>query len=419
MKFFKHDKKYLYWGITAVAVIIVSIICNNILTKWDETMSFATFIFNAIEPIVFGIIFAYVLNPLLNLYEKYVFLRLFNTLFKKNSERTAKAARMVSIFVTLLTAVAIVAGLITMIVPELYVNIEKLVKNLPTYIENGQSWLTQLKDDYPEVVEQLTASLDAVSDDLIAFLTDKFIPNANNIITQISIGIYGTLKTMLNIIVGIIVSVYILSSKEHYAALSKKLVYGFAKKDHAEKIIKLVKYTDDRFGGFLVGKIVDSTIIGIICFIMCSIFRMPYALLVSAIVGVTNIIPFFGPFIGAVPCAILILLVNPIKAVTFAVLIIIIQQADGNIIGPKILGDRTGLDSFGVMFAILFSGGLFGITGLIIGVPMFAVIFGIIYSICDKNLEERKMPTDIEAYYEDDVLVKAVPETVTKDEKSE
>ena len=177
-----------------------------------------------------------------------------------------------------------------------------------------------------------------------------------------------------------------------------------------------MKYTDNRFGGFLVGKIVDSAIVGVICFIAFTVFRLPYALLISVIVGVTNVIPFFGPFIGAIPCGILVLLVNPVKAITFLVLIVIIQQVDGNIIGPKILGEKTGLDSLGVIFAILFAGGLFGIVGMIVGVPLFAVIFGIIGSVCDKNLARKKLPTDDRAYETGENAPLEIPEAVKTDD---
>ncbi len=409
MKFLKgENKKYLYWGVTAVLVVIVSILCNNILTRWNITMGVFKLIVRAIQPIIFGIIFAYVLNPLLGIYEKYVFGKLFGKIMQKKPQAAERTARGVSILFTVATGVAIVAGLLTMIIPELWVNVVRLVNNLPGYIENGRDFLLKLADENPTIVNSLIKELDTASKDLMEFLTTKFLPNANALLAKVSIGIYGTLKTLLNLIIGVIAAVYILSSKEHYAALARKMAYAFMKKESAEKAIRLVKYTDDRFGGFLVGKIVDSAIIGVICFIVCSIFRIPYALLVSAVVGVTNVIPFFGPFIGAIPSAVLILLVDPIKAVTFGILIIIIQQVDGNIIGPKILGDKTGLDSFGVMFSILFAGGLFGIAGMILGVPVFAVIFGIIHSVCDKNLEEKKLPTESEVYETDESFKKAV-----------
>lgn len=419
MKHFKYDKKYLYWGVTALLVIIAAILCNNVLSHWKVTLSYLKMIFGAIRPIVFGVVIAYILNPLMKVYEKYIFSKLFGKLSKKNPSGAKKAARGVSLLFTVVTALAVVAGLLTLIIPELYINIERLALNMPSYFQTGIQFIRKLLNDYPEVSTYVMEQYREISQQLLTWTKDTLLPNANTFITNISIGVFGTLKTMLHVIIGLIVSVYILSSKEYYGAVGRKMLYGFLKGEHAEKTIRFVKYVDERFGGFLIGKILDSAIIGVICFIVCSIAGIPYALLVSVIVGVTNIIPFFGPFIGAVPCAFLVLLVNPIKALIFVIIILVIQQVDGNIIGPKILGDRTGLDSFGVIFAILFSGGLFGFVGMIIGVPMFAVIFGVINILCERRLREKNLPTASEAYYstaEAELPAKSKAETKGKKE---
>lgn len=399
MKHFKYDKKYLYWGVTAILVIIAAILCNNILSNWEVTLRYVKVILSAIRPILFGIVIAYVLNPLMKIYEKYIFSKLFGKLFGKNPKSAKKAARGLSLFLTLVTAIAVVTGLLLLIIPELYTNIERLVTNMPSYIRRGIEIIEKFLNDYPEVSNYVMEQYEEGTQHLLVWAREKLLPNANTFITSLSLGVYGTLKVLLHIIIGLIVSVYILSSKENYSAMGRKLLYGFAKNEYAEKIIRFVKYVDERFGGFLIGKILDSAIVGVICFIVCSIAGIPYALLISVLVGVTNIIPFFGPFIGAIPSAVLVLLVSPIKALIFIIIILVIQQIDGNIIGPKILGNRTGLDSFGVIFAILFSGGIFGIVGLIIGVPMFAVIFGVINILCERRLKEKNLPTDSEAYY--------------------
>jgi predicted PurR-regulated permease PerM len=402
MKKFKYEKKYLYWGVTAILVIIAAILANNILSRWDVTMRYAKMVAGAIRPIIFGVVIAYVLNPLMGVYEKYIFSKLFGKLFKKNVKSAKNAARGASLFLTVVTAVAIVAGLLMLIIPELYTNVERLVTNMPTYSQRGFEFIKKFSNDYPEVSNYIEARYQEGATHLLAWAREKLLPNANTLLTSLSVGIYGTLKTLLHIIIGVIVSVYILSSKEHYAAVGKKLLYGFTKEEYAQKVIRFVKYVDERFGGFLIGKIVDSAIVGVLCFIVCTIFQIPYALLVSVIVGVTNIIPFFGPFIGAIPSGILILLISPVKALIFAIIILVIQQIDGNIIGPKVLGNSTGLDSFGVMFAILFSGGLFGVAGMILGVPVFAVIFGMLDKICVKHLSEKNLPTNSDSYLEND-----------------
>ena len=392
------EKNYFKWGLTALVVIIVAIVCYQLAENWNQVTDFASIVVSALRPIIMGLIFAYVLNPLLNIYEKFIFKKFYGMFFKKNKKMASKFSRGSAIILAVLTALAIVTGLMVLIIPELYVNINRLVTSLPTYIENGINYLTTLSEKYPEIVTPIVEYLENTTDDLLTWARTMLLPNANQFITNLSIGIYGTFMTLLDIVIGVIVAVYVLGSKEKYAAGARKYIYAMFKPENAQKVVELANYTDDRFGGFLVGKILDSAIIGVLSFIVFSIFDIPYTLLVSVIVGVTNVIPFFGPFLGAIPSGVLILLVNPAKALIFAVLILAIQQLDGNVIGPKILGDRTGLDSFMVIFAILISGGLFGIPGMIVGVPVFATVSGIVKSVCNKRLENKNLPVEVWAY---------------------
>ncbi|MBR5535795.1 MAG: AI-2E family transporter [Clostridia bacterium] len=398
MRKYIRENKYFKWGLTAFVVIAVALMWNQIMTQWNTVSDFAGVVVKALRPIITGLIIAYVLNPLLKVYEKYVFGKLFKKIFKNKPKAAEKLARAFGIVICLITAIAIVSGLMLLIIPELIVNINRLVTSLPVYAENTINYLTELSKEYPELVNPVIDYLREASQDLIAWVRDGVLPNANQFIADLSMGIYGTLKALLDIIIGVIVAIYVLVSKEKYAAGVKKATYACFKKTRAEKVIALAKYTDDQFGGFLVGKILDSAIIGVLSFIVFSIFNIPYTLLVSVVIGVTNVIPFFGPFLGAIPSALLILLVNPVKALIFVVLILAIQQLDGNVIGPKILGNKTGLDSFAVIFSILIFGGVFGIPGMIVGVPVFATVFGIVTAICDKSLEKKNLPTDINEY---------------------
>ena len=203
---------------------------------------------------------------------------------------------------------------------------------------------------------------------------------------------------LTNVLIGVIISVYLLVSKEKFLRQSKKVIYALCKPKKANLILHIGRKANEIFNGFIIGKIIDSAIIGVLCFIGVSIFKMPYALLVSVIVGVTNVIPVFGPYIGAVPCAILILLVDPMKGLGFIIFIILLQQLDGNVIGPKILGESTGLSPFWVVFSILLAGGLFGIVGMIVGVPTFALIYYIIKLFIQQKLEAKNLPTDTNEY---------------------
>lgn len=408
------ENKYFRWGFTAFVVIAVALLCNQLMTNWKAVTEFTSMVISALRPIIMGLIVAYVFNPLMKTYEKYIFGKLFGKMLKKKPVTAKKLTRAFSIVLTIITALALVSGLMLLIIPELYVNINRLVTSLPGYVENVIKYLTELSEEYPELVNPVIEYFSEASQDLITWIRDGVLPNANQFIAELSMGIYGTFRAILDMVIGVIVAIYILASKERYAAGARKLLYAIFKKGNAEKLVALARYTDDHFGGFLVGKVLDSAIIGLLSFIVFSIFKIPYTLLVSVFVGVTNVIPFFGPFIGAIPSALLILLVDPWKALVFVVLIFAIQQLDGNIIGPKILGNRMGLDSFAIIFAILTFGGLFGIPGMIVGVPVFATVLGILTAICDKRLAKKQLPTDIRAYENGKVV-----EEVNKIEASE
>ncbi len=399
------NNKYFKLGVTALTVIVVALLFNQLFRNWSYVAGFISVLGTSLRPIIYGLVFAYLLNPLMKVYEKYAFGKLFNKIFKKNKKAAKNLSRGFSVFFAILTAVAIIAGLILLILPELYVNVNRLVTNFPGYVDNAIEYLTELSKQYPEVITPIMEQFENFTQDILDWIKLDVIPNADHVITNLSMGIYGTFKAILDLVIGVIVAIYLLTSKEKYTAGAKKYLYAVFKGDKAGKIVDLMKYTDKHFGGFLIGKVLDSAIIGILSFIVFSIFNIPYALLVSVIVGVTNVIPFFGPFIGAIPSGILILLVNPIKAFTFVVLIFAIQQLDGNVIGPKILGEATGLDSFAIIFAILVFGGLFGIVGMIIGVPVFATVMGIITDVANKRLKKNSLPVSLDDYAPGSVIV--------------
>ena len=217
-------------------------------------------------------------------------------------------------------------------------------------------------------------------------------------IASVTTGVYNVIRTIFNVIIGFIISVYVLMTKETFIGQLKKIIYAVFRPKWGNVVMEVVRKADDVFGGFFIGKIIDSLIIGGICFVALYILRMPYVVLVSVVVGVTNVIPFFGPYIGAIPSVVLIFLVDPIKGLYFIIFIIILQQVDGNIIGPKILGDTTGLSPFWVIFAILLFGGSFGVLGMLFGVPIFAVIYYVVKRIVEHILSARKLPRETVDY---------------------
>ena len=268
-----------------------------------------------------------------------------------------------------------------------------LVNDIPNYIAN----LSKTFEDLSKVInidqKYLGVALEKWQELLNYILTllTNLLPVLGNLLKN-------TISSIWNLILGLIISIYMLIDKEKFAALSTKITFALFSKENANTLLKLARRSNKTFGNFLIGKIIDSAIIGVLTFIILSIFKMPYTILISVIIGITNIIPFFGPFFGAIPSFLIILLVSPTKALWFLAIIIVIQQLDGNIIGPKILGDSIGISAFWILFSLLVAGKLLGLVGMIIGVPLFAIVYSIIKDIIEINLEKKGLPKDTADY---------------------
>ena len=284
-------------------------------------------------------------------------------------------------------------ALLSLVIPEIITSIEMLVEKMPEYANHIMKWFENIREENPQIFEFMenTISIFTMS---FTEAVNKILgaaPKLDIILAEISTGLYAIVKAVLNLFVGIIVSIYVLKDKERFVAQFKKLVYSLLPVKRANGVVSVFRLTHEKFGSFIIGKIFDSIIIGILCFVILTIFDIPYSVLVSVVVGVTNIIPFFGPFIGAIPSALLILCVDPIKCLTFIVIILLLQQFDGNILGPKILGSSTGVSSFWVLASILVGSGLFGVWGMVCSVPMFAVFYTIVGKYCKKTLKKKGM----------------------------
>ncbi|MCD2491252.1 AI-2E family transporter [Lacrimispora sp. NSJ-141] len=382
-------KKYASMGLTAFLVIAASILFFLLLYKIDVVLKAIRTILKILEPIVFGFVFAYIMYPVVRFFEK----RLDGLIKKiiKKDERAVKLNKGVSIFLALLFWVAIIVILGVMVLPELYTNIRNMIVALPGQIQHASAAIT----DYMGQEGMNTEIVRNITEKIITFFNNwvqtDFLKDMNMVFGYLTAGVINFFSTTLNIVVGVIVALYVLNGRRTFKRQAKQVIYAVFSKKNAGILIDTLKDSNRIFGGFIAGKLVDSLIIGILCFIVLYFLNMPYTVLVSVIVGVTNVIPFFGPYMGAIPSAILILLANPAKGVIFIIFIIILQQIDGNIIGPKILGESTGLSAFWVVFSILLFGGLFGIVGMLIGVPVFAVIYQIISSIVDYKLRKKGM----------------------------
>lgn len=398
----------LAWGLTALAVICLSILFYLVLTKMPSLQAGVGKLMDVLMPIIIGSVMAYLLIPVYNgLYKS--FCRWLPRL-RISRETSAGLSKGLSTALSLLLLVVVVIGLLLMAGPQVLQSIMDVARSVPSNIDKFSAWITKLLKDYPEILSVVTEGVNNFETSLLGIITDYVMPSVNTLITGITVGVINALSFMFDIIIGLIVCIYVLNSKGTFAAQGKKLAYSMFDTELANTVIDDARNIHKIFSGFISGKLIDSLIIGMITFVALSIMNMPYTVMVSVIVGVTNIIPFFGPFIGAIPSAVIIFTESPIKSLYFVIYIIIIQQIDGNIIGPKILGNSTGLPSFWVLFSILVGGGLFGFAGMLLGVPVFATICMFISKGVERALRKRGLPEDTDKY----AKVKDIdPETYT------
>lgn len=343
-----------------------------------------------LSPFILGGVMAYLMCPIFNVLVKKLY-----PVIKTKTKRNQKAlvvSKAISTVITMIVLIGIVAGFIALVIPNLIDTLTYIVKNLPSTAASVTNWMETHIENNPTFLGFATDIIGNTRDAVTNWAETEFLPNAGSIMSNISAGILGLFKFLLNFLIGLILCIYFLNSKELFKSQLKQMILATFSKERAEAIFELGRRADFTFGGFINGKIIDSFIIGVLCYILMLILNLPYAVLISVIVGVTNIIPFFGPFIGAIPSALLILLVNPIQALYFVAMILVLQQVDGNIIGPKILGNTTGLASLWVMFAIIVFGGLFGFIGMVIGVPIFALVYTYLTRFFQNRLKKKNLP---------------------------
>ncbi|MBS6956162.1 MAG: AI-2E family transporter [Enterocloster asparagiformis] len=405
-------KGYIYWGVTALAVIACSVAFVFFLLEFRMVAAAAGKIVSVLMPIIYGAVLAYLMLPVYNKTRRYITESM--SVKVKNERVVQGAAKGVGTLVSLLLLIAIVVGLCWMILPQIYTSILGLQESFSENINNLSIWLQkQLKDN--EALEQMVVPVyEQITDKLETWLYDTLVPNMSMVINILSSGLLGVVTVLKNSLIGLIVMVYFLNIKDTFSAQSKKIVYSLFPLKQANRIIEEVRFTHSVFGGFITGKLLDSLIIGVLCFFCLRLLRMPYVLLISVIIGVTNVIPFFGPFIGAIPSAFLILLVSPMKCLYFLLFVLVLQQFDGNILGPKILGDSTGLPSFWVLFSILLFGGLLGFVGMVIAVPTFAVIYHLTSEYVNRCLEKKSLSQRTDDYRDLDYIDEAGNEYIER-----
>ena len=394
----KKKKKYLYWGLTGFLALAGAILFYYILFHRSNFMGGINRFITIAMPIIDGFVLAYLFTPILNMIEK----KVLNPLcVKAGLSMTAKVKSRIragSILATLVIVLLIVYELFALIIPEIIRSVQSIIFQFPIYVDNLSNWALLLLKDNPELEATVDALINQYSTKVMEYLNTNLLPHINEVLKTVSLSVIGVFKALWNLVIGFIISIYLLGSKEKFAGQAKKIVYAVFDRKAGNELVSNFRFIHSTFIGFIGGKIIDSIIIGIICFVCTSIIGTPYSILVSMIIGVTNVIPFFGPWIGGIPSALLVLMVDPKQALYFGILIIFIQQFDGNILGPKILGDSTGLSSFWVIFSITIFGGLFGVLGMIVGVPIFAVLYAGVKSLVNRYLQRKNLPTDLGSY---------------------
>ena len=374
------------------------IIFNQIVGNYESFSEGVGTIKTIISPFIYGFVMAYLLSPIYNATVRGLYKLLGK--YVKNKQRLFSFCKLVASVVAVVCLIGAVAGLIALIVPQVIESLTGILKSLPQRLTQLSALFNDItsKMDNKRLAMKMSEIYAQVQTNLIELAQTKLLPGMGTLVGQVSTQVLLTLKTMMNVMIGVMACVYMLNSKERFQGQFKKVILATLPKEKAEAVFDFAKFTNRTFGGFINGKIIDSIIIGIICFILMEIFGFPYPILISAIIGITNVIPFFGPFIGAIPAAIIILLVSPIHALYFLVLIFVLQQVDGNIIGPTILGNTTGIASFWVLFSIVIGGGLFGFIGMVLGVPVFAIIYYYFSRSINKRLEAKGLESRTDSY---------------------
>ena len=381
------NSKYTTISVYSFIVICCSIIFYRIASDTSVFMGKISSIISTLQPFIIGAVIAYLLNFILVFVEERMLSK------NKLNQLKPKSKRAIGLLVTYIVAFILLALFIQFVLPQLVESMLGLVNDIPTYLTNLSDLLTKYTKDLNIDKEYLDIAVTKLTD-----FINYFISVAAGLLPVVGQALGIVASSIWNIVLGVIISIYLLIDKEKFCALGRKVVCAVFNEKHSKRILQLVDRSNDTFGKFLSGKILDSAIIGVLTFVVLTIFKMPYVLLISVIIGITNIIPFFGPFFGAIPATIIILFVSPIKALWFILIIIVIQQLDGNIIGPKILGDSIGISAFWILFSLLVAGKFLGLVGMIIGVPLFAIIYSIIKEVIEGKLDKKGLPVNTNDY---------------------
>jgi len=390
-------KPYVNMMLAGFGAISLSVVFFFFLYRLQGVGEMVQKITGILRPFIYGGVIAYLLRPMCN-----GFAKMFSGWSKGKYPRLIDG---LAILASLIVGLLIVYALGVMIAPQLYNSIATLWNSIPDKVNEVFAWATVTFGENEALMNYADSIYQQVYSTLDNWAETILVPQITNIVSGVGMSVWKVLLVLKDILIGIIAAVYLLASRKKFSRQGTMVIRSLFKPKTADLVLDEIAYIDRMFAGFIDGKLVDSAIIGVLCYIGCSIFKFPNPLLISAIIGVTNVIPFFGPFLGAVPATLLILIESPIKALWFMLFVLGLQQFDGNILGPKILGDHTGVDSIWVLFSILLFGGLWGLVGMIIAVPLFAVIYDLIKRAVKRGLWQKgygDMLTSYDKEFKDD-----------------
>ena len=390
------ENKYFHVGAMLLGVVAVSFVLLAVVLNLEAVGRLLQTVGEAFSPLVIGLVLAYLLNPLMNFLDR----RLCPFLLKRNirEKKARKFSRGVSLVFALLVAVILVYEFCALLLPQLYESILGIVNNFTNYYAIVEGWVMDFLADNATMQSWADNAMDKIYSFLDTWFKEGLLGSIETILTGLTSSVMNVVGALLDLVIGVCAAVYMLASRDTFLAQSKKLVVASFKESTANHILDLGRRIHKVFSGFIIGKIVDSLIIGVLCYVGMLLLKLPYPALIATVIGVTNVIPFFGPFIGAIPSIFLILLVNPLQALYFALFVFFLQQLDGNIIGPRILGDTIGISGFWVLVSITVAGSLFGFAGMILGVPVFAVFYTVLGDIVGSRLKARGKPLESAAY---------------------
>lgn len=406
MKFIRDEKTKNYFLLITYAIVLAYVFLN-LDTVWNVVVT----IIDLIKPFIIGICIAFVINIPMKFFEEKV--------VGKLTKEKSKLKRPLSLIITIVVLVGLIIGLMTFVIPQLAESCSTLVKNVPEYVDSLEKFM-----------DKNINSKELLSSDIIEEVYNKILSMGQNIIkiigqvagTIVSHALditVGVTSTIINLVLAFIVSIYILLSKEKLSNQIKKILYAYMKKENVIKFLKVSKIANIKFTNFVRSQVIEACILGVLCFIGMKICSMPYALLISTIIGVTALVPIFGAFVGAILSAFIVLMVSPIKVILFAIIFIVIQQIEGNLIYPFVVGNSIGLSALWVLFAITVGGNAFGVVGMLIGVPLFGVLYTLISITTNKRLEKRNINIEeIEKDIEDEVE-KEIEDNSDKDAKED